>query len=340
MGDIKNYIPAFRYGHKVYPESMITGMLPIESGDIWFVDGDKSASGGGASWDDAFDDIQDAIDAASAGDIVFIAGRTHTDYTGDPVSYEENLTIPYATSSLSLIGVSRGLTQGGLPQLKDGATTTQHILRIRAPGCLIANLGFNGSGNTGGGILLDDDYSTKAAFGTTITGCHFKNCKGSTATDSRTGGAINWSSAGNSWQVRISDCRFYRCVGGIVLPGTTNTRPQDVVIEGCSFGGPSSAVDCDIYLAGGSGINGVEIHNCRFSQLPAVGSGSVVRYMDLTGCTGMVTNCTFGAVSDAAGTELTWKAAGTACKIPTTVHIVNCQGQSQTDNITCDINIS
>jgi len=60
-----------------------------------------------------------------------------------------------------LIGVSRGRTQGGLPQLKDGTETTAAILTIRAPGCLIANLGFNGSGNTGGGILLDADASTK-----------------------------------------------------------------------------------------------------------------------------------------------------------------------------------
>lgn len=337
MSDVANYIPAFKYGHKLYPQNMIVPGMPLEGGKVWFVDGDKSTGGAGGTWEDAFATIQAAITAASAGDVIYIAGRTHTDYTGDPVSYEENLTIPWVTSSLSLIGVSRGLTQGGLPQIKDGATTTQHILRIRAPGCLIANLGFNGAGNTGGGILLDDDYSTKSAFGTTIAGCHFKNCKGSTATDSRTGGAINWPSAGNAWQVRIVGNRFYKNVGDIVLPGTTNTRPQDVVIEDNHFSPIGASTDCNIYLAGGSGVNGVTINRNTFGNIPALGSGSIVRYIDVTGCVGMITNNVFGCPVNATDTELTFGAAGTACKVPTTVAMMNNWGNSNTVGETAEV---
>jgi hypothetical protein len=338
MANVANWHPAFKFGHKVYPQNLITPFTPVETGDVWFVDGDKSADGGGKTWEDAYSTIQGAIDASSAGDVIYIAGRTHTDYTGDPVSYEENLTIPYASSSLSLIGVSRGMTQGGLPQLKDGSTTTQHILRIRAPGCLIANLGFNGAGNTGGGILLDDDYSTKAAFGTTIANCHLKNCKGSTATDSRTGGAINFSSAGNSWQVRIVGNRFYKNVGDIVLPGTTNTRPQDLLIEDNHFSPIGANTDCNVYLAGGSGVNGVTINRCVFGNLPAVGSGSVVRYYDLTGCVGWVTNCTFGCDINASATELTFGTAGTGGKTPTTVQVSRCYGETTTAGESGEIN--
>lgn len=331
MGNVKDHLPAFEYGHKVYPESMIHPAMPIEGGNVFFADGDRSSGGGGRSWGDAFSKIQDAIDAASAGDVIYVAGRTHTDYTGDPVSYEENLTIPWATSSLSIIGVSRGRTQGGLPQLKDGATTTQHILRIRAPGCYIAGLGFNGAGNTGGGILLDDDYSTKAAFGTTIDGCHFKNCKGTTATNAATGGAINFSSTGNSWQSSFTNNRFYKCVGDIVLPGTSNTVPQDILIQGNIFSGPSSAVDCNLYLQGaGSGINGVIIDSNIFQQLPALGSATTARYIHATGCVGMMTRNMFGCLSAEGETEVTFEAAGTAAYIPTTLHMANNYGQFST----------
>lgn len=303
----------------------------------WFVDGDRSASGSGKSWDEAFATIQEGLDACSNGDIVYVASKAITDATGDPTNYAEVLTME--TAQVALIGVSRGRTQGGVPQVKMGSGSTA-LLTVQAPGCLIANMGFNGSGSTGGGILLDDDNSTKSAFGTTIANCHLKNCKGTTATDSRTGGAIMWSAEGNAWQVLITGCRFYKNVGDVVLKGTSNSVPQDVVIEDCIFSGPAANVDCNLYLAGGSGMNGVYINRCIFPELPALSSGSVVRFADLTGCVGIISNCMFGCCTDANGTELTFKAAGTAVKLPTTVFICGCYGQSETDAVTGEINIS
>ena len=282
-------------------------------GSVWFVDGTNGSSGNdGMSWDSAMDTIQGAVDKAGAGDTVFVTSQLITDFTGDPTSYTENVIIGADTPNLSLIGVSRGQTQGGLPQLKVGDTTTSPLLTIQAAGCLIANMGFNGAGATGGGILLDDDYATKTAFGTTIVGCHFKNCKGTTATNAATGGAINWGTAGNAWQVRIADNVFYKNVGDIVLKGTSNTVPQDVVIEGNVFSGPAANVDCNLYLAGGSGINGVIIRNNEFTSLPNVGSGTNATAIVLTGCTGVLFGNRF------AGATQTFGAAGNNL-VPTTV---------------------
>lgn len=339
LGDF-HHASALQHGAKLRQTDVVggAGLNVKQDGHHWYVDGSLSASGDGKTPDNAFITITEAIDAAQAYDVIHIFPKQITDYTGDPTSYEENLTIPFTKAGLALIGEYRGLTQGGLPQLKDGATTTQHILRVRAPGCLIANLGFNGAGNTGGGILLDDDYSTKSAFGTTIMGCHFKNCKGTTATDSRTGGAINWPSAGNAWQVRIEGNHFYRNVGDIVLPGTSNTQPQDVVIRGNTFNAYStSATDCNIYGAGGSGFNGVVIDKNIFGGMPALGSGSVVRFMDLTGCTGIVSNNVFACYINATATELTFGAAGTAAKCPTTVWLCNNWGKSNTVGETAEV---
>jgi len=329
MGKARDFIPALRFGNKIYPEDLAGVGYMTKSNKYWFVDGDKSTGGAGGTWEDAYATIQAAIDAASAGDVIFVAEKKITDYTGDPTSYAETLIIPATKPHLSLVGISRGLTQGGLPQIKP-ATTTLPLLAIRAAGCLIANLGFNGANSTGGGILLDDDYSTKTAFGTSVMGCHFKNCVGTTATDGRTGGAIQWPSAGNAWQVLIKGNRFYKNVCDVLLKGTSNTVPQDVVIEDNIFSGPADAVDVNLYLAGGSGMNGVVIRNNVFQQLPAIGSGSVKRFIDATGCVGVLVGNTFGCLTADTGTTITFLAAGTGAKIPTTMHMGNNWGESAT----------
>ena len=279
------------------------------NGQPWFVDGDVSASKNGKTWDNAFKTIQEAVTACSAGDVIYVVAKTLTDYTGDPTSYAETIIIPYAKSSIAIIGVSRGRTQGGLPQIKKGSGSTA-LLTIRAPGCLIANMGFNGAGSTGGGILLDDDYAAKAAFGTTIMDCHFKNCKVTTK-HAETGGAIYTTSAGNAWQLLVSGCRFYKNEGDIVLVGTSNTVPQDWVVEDCIFSGPAANVDCNIYT-GGNGVNGLMINNCVFACWPAISSGTNVKPLHLTGSVGVLSNCTFGC------TGKTFGAAADAL-VPTTV---------------------
>jgi hypothetical protein len=338
MTNAANWIPAFKYGHKLYPQNIVDAGVPVEGGNVLFVDGDKSTGGAGKTWEDAFATIQAAVTAASAGDVIYVATKTITALATDPVSYAENIIIPNATSNLSIIGISRGRTQGGLPQIKPGGTTASTALTIRAPGCLIANIGFNGISTAvspaviNQGIVMDDDGgATSVAFGTSIVGCHFKNCAGSTITNAATGGAINWSSDGGAWQILIAGNRFYKNVGDIVLPGTASSVPQDVVIEDNIFSGPAANVDCNLFLkGGGSGINGVIIRNNIFQQLPAVGSGSIKRYIDATGCTGMLVDNKFGCYTAQAGTDITFGASGTGAYISTTVHMANNYGEFDT----------
>ena len=258
----------------------------------------------------AFKTIQAAVTASVTGDTIYIFPKTITDATGDPTSYAETVIIPLAKSNIALVGVNRGRTQGGLPQIKIGAGAVA-MITVRAPGCLIANLGINGASSTGGGILLDDDNSTKSAFGTTIINNHFKNC-GRHATDGRYGGAINWSTAGNAWQVLIKGNRFYKCLCDIALLGTSNTVPQDVVIEDNIFSGDKTATDVNIYSAGSGFGAGFVIRNCEFTAIPAITSGSVARYTDVTG-TGVMIGCTFAS----AGTTTGYGAAKATAKIST-----------------------
>jgi hypothetical protein len=303
----------------------------IDPGKKYYVDGDISNGGDGASWETAFSGIDDALTQAVV-DIVspyvpptiFVKARKISAGGTDPVSYSDALTIPATLPGLRLIGVGNGQAQGHLPQIKVGSGSSP-LLTVKAPGVYIARLGFNGASSTGGGIKLSDDGSTYTSFGAVIEDCHFKNCVGSTATSSTTGGAIQLSGA--PWQVLIRNCRFYKNVGGIVLLDTSNSVPQDVVIMDNIFSGPPASVDSFINGLGGSGFGtGLVIKGNVFDALPAIGSGAVVRFMDLTGADGgIVAENYFGT-----STVNAFGASGSQAKIPTSVFVVGNWGQSAT----------
>lgn len=336
MADAATNYPGFHEHLKWYPKNLILPTMPVEGGNVWFVDGDKTTGGAGRTWEDAFGEsdfngnLSSLSSSIAAGDVIYVANRTMAKTDTDPTSYTTNLVID--VPQISLIGVSRGRTQGGLPQLKVGATTTSPIIKIKAPGVMIANLGINGAGGTGGGIeLYDDGGSTASAFGWSVVGCHFKNCLGTDATGAETGGAIQWNTLGGAWQGYAGYNRFYKNVGDITLIGTGGSVPQDIVIEHNDFSGPAASTDCNLFLkGGGSGINGVVIRDNTFSAMPALSGGNNLRFVDLTGCVGLMANNYFGELTAATGSPVTFAAAGTGGKVPTTVWMAGNWGETTT----------
>lgn len=297
-------------GKKGIPLNEQLGFLPF--GAVWWVDGDLSTSGDGTSPATAFKTISEAVAAAAAGDTIYVKPRVIAAGGTDPVNYAETIIIPAGKSGLKLIGAGSGLKQAAQPQIKKGSGAVA-LLTVRAPGCLIMGLTFNGGGATGGGILLDDNGTTKTAMGTIIDSCVFKNCKGSGATDGSTGGAVQFASTGGAWDTLIKDCLFYNNIGGVVLLGTADVPPQDLTIENCLFQSSAAASrDCDIWGKAGSGIVNLTVRNCAFGVWPAAGTKNT--YMDLTSCSGSVVGCRF------ASTGKTFKAAGDVL-IPATVFL-------------------
>jgi len=309
----RDYIPALRFGAKIYPEDFAS---PLTFADYWYVDGQNGsdADGNGKSVDKPYLTIQAAIDAATQEDVIFVRALDWGAGETDPDSYAENLNLPLALSGLQIVGVGTGRVQGGLPQIKKAGSTA--LITINAPGCSIRNMGINGYGATGGGILLNDDAgATMTSFGTSIENCHLKNCVPSTATNAATGGAIMWSTNGGAWQTRIVGNRFYKNVGDVVLIGTSNSVPQDVIIEDNVFSGPAANTDCNLYLKGGSGMNGVIIRNNEFQAFPDLG-GTNDTFMDLTGCIGLLSGNRFASNAKTFG-------ATANVKVPTTVLMVD-----------------
>jgi len=162
-----------------------------------------------------------------------------------------------------------------------------------------------------------------------VQGCYFKNAKSSAA--AATGGAITWSANGGCWHAKIIDCDFYDCRAGIAILGTALSVPRGVEILGCRFwAAVNTTVDADIYVAG-SGTVGLVIDRCVFGtvDVPAYASSpDAARYMELpAGTKGIISNSTFACITDPAGTEVTFGAAGTACIFPTTVRMAGCWGE-------------
>ena len=300
-------------------------------GGIYFVDGDKGADGNdGSTPDFAYKTIQAAVTAAAANNVsntnycgsnIYIKALKMAAGASDPVSYAESITVPATGGDrMNLIGVSANRTQMGLPQIKPAGAAHVYAITLNAPGCTINNLGINGNSTAGapinGAVLLNSNGATGtiSSHGTTISNCHIKNCAGTTVTDCRTGGAIDWSAYGDAWQVRIVGNQFYKNVCDVCLIGTSNSVPQDVVIENNIFSGPTASVDTQLYLAGGSGMNGVYIRNNLFPCIGTLSSAVVKRFISATGCIGLMEGNVFGTA-----TTLTFGAAGTGALIPTTV---------------------
>lgn len=316
---LRNSIPGLMFGQKILSSEVLSGL--DDFANVWYVDGDNGGdTNPGDTPTAAFATIGAAVAAANSDDIIFVRARAMGATATDPVSYAETIIIPAGKSRLKIIGYGFGADQGNLPQIKKGSGTTA-LLNIKSPGCLIANLGFNGTSSTGGGITLSDDGGvTSSSFGTVITGCHFKNCK-KHSTHASAGGAITLGGAASDngpWQVRIVGNTFYKNVGDIIMICNAAV-PQDIIVENNNFlSATTSATDCNINLGGPSlsGVMGLIIRGNHFGAQPALSSGDTDLFMVLTGCYGTLSNNFFG---DSGTIATTFSATGSGALIPTTV---------------------
>jgi len=227
----------------------------------YFVDGTASGSGDGLAPDSAFKTIQEAVNAATGGDVIYIRPKAYTVGTGF-ARYVEDVDIANtATGSgvternagISLIGVTAlGVASDFIGPRWKHATT--HCLHTKAAGTHVENIGFFCEGATYGVQFQSDGatYTMSGGQGSSLYNCAIKG----------EGGVF----ANSSDSLQIVNCQFQAKYDGntsgiiITLDGTNvNRRP---VVRGCHFlGGNGTAMDSAPIIWTGKVENGLIADN-------------------------------------------------------------------------------
>ena len=141
MTKLRNYVPALRYGAKIYPEdlSMAAGLPSV--GNIWYVDGTNGSdtANSGTSSDDAFATVYKAHSAATANqnDVVLVLGGGTTS-GGSTV---ETLAIVWSKSFTHLIGVASPVGIAGRARIVDNSTAgVSPFFTLSGNGCIFSNV--------------------------------------------------------------------------------------------------------------------------------------------------------------------------------------------------------
>jgi len=228
MGKARDYIPALKYGHKIYPED-IAGMLGIPYvGSVYYVDpyaGSNSA--GGLSQADALATVAAAYALCTSGknDVVLIVPSGGTGRTTEPAA------ITWAKRFTHLIGNAAPVfnsPRAGMNFTLTGATTTPQF-SVTENGCIFKNITlYQGIADSYALAYVTGDYNY-------FEGVHFNGIVNATAGDSA-----------NAYDLYLNGA-------------------SDNVFVGCEIGNDTaarSAANCNLKMAGGSARN--EFINSRF----------------------------------------------------------------------------
>ena len=132
--------------------------LVTSSGNVWYVDSGKSASGDGKSWGNAKVTIAEAVDAAGTdGDVIYVA----------PGDYEISETIDITTNNLTIIGPNKSCNDYAALVYNDDAFD---VFSIDANNVSIIGLGIATVDDAGVGINI---AGTSNSYKVYIANCMF-----------------------------------------------------------------------------------------------------------------------------------------------------------------------
>jgi len=270
------------------------GGIPVDSGgqnnwpgywgsDVWFVDGDNGDAANNLARDNspttALAKPSEAVSAAAAGDTIYVKPRVPTSDASDPTVYADELVIPFAKHSLSIIGTRRGHDIFYGPKLKLG--TADAVVDVYAPAFTLENFTIHRRGSNTKGVYLRGvtGYATKAG----SVASHISNCM--LRYGSPHGIFIEWGYHSN-----VNNCTFWG--NDISLYITGQSVPQrGMSVVGCNFYGANGAIPAgpDIRLLGAS--TELTIDRCLFDLVP-----TSTTYIVATGVVdGKITDCHFAA---------------------------------------------
>ena len=229
MGKARDYIPALKMGHKIYPEDL-AGMLGLPYvGNVFYVDPYAGSDTGrnGRSQASALKTVEAAYDLCTSGahDVVLVvpSGGTGRSVEPDAIAWAKRFThlIGNAASTFNSPRAGMAFT------LAAATTTPQFVLSEN--GCIFKNITFyQGVADSYALAQVTGDYNY-------FEGCHFNGIVDATAGDSADGYDLYLSGA--------SDNVFVSCTVG----NDTTAR---------------SAANCNLKMDTGSARN--EFINSRF----------------------------------------------------------------------------
>jgi hypothetical protein len=221
MAKARDYIPALKYGHKIYPED-IAGMLGLPYvGTIYYVDpfaGNDTANSG-LEQNDALLTVAAAYAKCTSGkhDVVIIApsGGTGRTVEGSAITWGKRFT--------HLIGSAAPISanvRAGMSFTATGATTTPQFL-LTENGCIIKNVTFKQA--------VADSYALVSITGdyNYFDGVHFQGIGNATAGDSANGYDVLMTGA--------SENVFVNCTFGDANVARSAANACLKVASGCSM---------------------------------------------------------------------------------------------------------
>lgn len=253
-GRASNYIPALKYGNKIYPEDL-AGVLGLPSiGNIYYVDptNGSDTANGGTSIDDALATVAVAYGKTTSGqhDVVVI------NPTGGTGRTSETTAITWAKRYTHLIGNAAPTIQDARAGISFG---TGGSLTISENGCIFRNLTFNGTTDINVPVTLTGSYNTffgvdfkgslnadtgddTAARALVISGGQentFGSCTfgADTFMRSTTNATVEFASAAS--RNVFSDCRFVMAADNVgpnhVLFSGTNSVDRWIEFNNCTW---------------------------------------------------------------------------------------------------------
>jgi len=272
----------------------------------FFVDGtDGVDTFDGKGPDTAKKTIQAAVTAAGSNNVIYVRDKGYWTSSqwgkSDTGFYHEQVTVPYATQNMSIIGVTPHLYDvyfGPTIRWGDAADHTGYLLQVYGPGISVYNMAFqNGYGDVTRGacknVFLEGDaagdgYGVKAgSIGATFYNCLFRDG------DFALWGGYNCSVINSCFESEgTRDTASWTNLANNLPSGGHK-------LIGCSFMslyGDNQAT-AQVYTAAGAHKN-MLIKDCYFELLPA---DSHYMHFGATN-TGLVTGCYFNSADISCGT--------------------------------------
>jgi len=272
MGKARDYMPALKFGHKIYPED-VAGMLGLPHvGTIFYVDPTAgSDSNPGTAQNDALATVAAAYAKCTSGqnDVVLIAP------TGGSGRTAETTAITWAKRFTHLIG-------NGVPVAQDARSgigfSTGGSLVISENGCLFKNLTFTSSAD------IDETVSVTGSYNSFL-GVDFKGTYNATSADSTPWRALNIAGGQENYfgGCTFGSDTFTRGVANATLE--LESAASRNVFEECRFimHADTAGTQLHVLLTGTNAIDRwIEFKNCSFYAFSTNDGQAVTACMDLS----------------------------------------------------------